>query len=217
MARAFVGSSSARLAAKNILSFGRYSEITLQDARERRLEARRMLAHGVDPAKHRDDVKRIARERAANTFEKIAREWHANKVPTWSARTAKNVIDRLEADIVPTLGRKPIDEMKHCDLLAALRKIQDRGANEIAHRQKAVCSQIFSYAIQCGFTDRNLVVDMKDVLKTTRPARRLRSNRRRRTSEVPGGHCRQRCAPLQANAHRISPDSAYLRANQRID
>jgi integrase len=89
-------------------------------------------------------------------------------VPTWSERTAKNTIQRLQADIFPSIGRMPIDEIKHRDLIATLRKIDDRGANEVTHRQKAVCSQIFSYAIQCGFTDRNLVVDMKDVLKTTR-------------------------------------------------
>jgi integrase len=89
-------------------------------------------------------------------------------VPTWSERTAKNMIQRLEADIFPTLGRMPISEIQHRDVIAALRKIEERGANEIAKRLKAVVSQIFSYAIQCGLTDRNLVVDMKDVLKTRR-------------------------------------------------
>ncbi|RFP23893.1 integrase arm-type DNA-binding domain-containing protein [Duganella sp. BJB476] len=153
---------------ENRLSFGPYPEITLQEARERRLEARKLLLNGVDPAKYRDDAKRRAVEQAANTFEKIAREWYATKVPTWSARTAKNMIQRLEADIFPEIGSRPIDELKHRDIIIALRKIEERGAAEIAHRLKAVCSKIFSYAIQCGLTDRNLVVDMKDVLKTRR-------------------------------------------------
>ena len=153
---------------ENALTFGPYPEITLQDAREKRLAARRLVLQGIDPAKHRDDAKRLLKERAANTFEKIAREWHANRVPTWSERTAKNVLQRLEADIFPAIGRKPIDELKHLDVIAALRKIEERGASEIAHRQKAVCATIFSYAIQCGFTERNLVTDMKDVLKTVR-------------------------------------------------
>jgi integrase len=150
------------------LTFGPYPEISLQDAREKRLETRRLMLQGVDPAKHRDTNKRLVADRLANTFEKIAREWYANKVPTWSERTAKNMIQRLEADIFPTLGRMPISEIQHRDVIAALRKIEERGANEIAKRLKAVVSQIFSYAIQCGFTDRNLVVDMKDVLKTRR-------------------------------------------------
>ena len=152
----------------NLLTFGPYPEITLQHAREKRLENRRLILQGIDPGKHRDDAKRRLKERAANTFEKVAREWHANKVPTWSERTAKNVLQRLEADIFPPIGRRPIDELKHLDVIAALRKIEERGASEIAHRQKAVCASIFSYAIQCGFTESNLVTDMKDVLKTVR-------------------------------------------------
>lgn len=150
------------------LTFGPYPEISLQDAREKRLETRRLMLQGVDPVKHRDATKRLVADRLANTFEKIAREWYANKVPTWSERTAKNMIQRLEADIFPSLGRMPISEIQHRDVIAALRKIEERGANEIAKRLKAVVSQIFSYAIQCGLTDRNLVVDMKDVLKTRR-------------------------------------------------
>lgn len=153
---------------ENRLTFGPYPEISLQEAREKRLEVRRLMLQGVDPAKHRDAAKRLVAERAANTFEKIAREWYANKVPTWSERTAKNMIVRLEADIFPQIGSRPIGELKHRDLIAALRKIEERGATEIAHRLKAVCAQIFSYAIQCGLTERNLVVDMRDVLKTRR-------------------------------------------------
>lgn len=153
---------------ENLLTFGPYPEITLQDAREKRLEARRLMLQGVNPARQRDDAKRLMAERAANTFEKIAREWYANKVPTWSERTAKNMIVRLEADIFPSIGSRPITELKHRDIIDALRKIESRGATEIAKRLKAVCSQIFSYAIQCGLTERNLVADMKDVLKTRR-------------------------------------------------
>ena len=155
---------------ENRLTFGPYPEITLQDAREMRLEARRLIVKGVDPAQQRNESKRLAADKLANTFEKIAREWYANKVPTWSERTSKNMIQRLEADIFPEIGRKPIGELKHLDVIAALRKIEQRGASEIAHRMKAVCAQIFSYAIQCGLTDRNLVVDMKDVLKTRKPS-----------------------------------------------
>jgi len=153
---------------ENKLTFGPYPEITLQHAREKRLETRRLMLAGVDPGKHRDDARRVAAARRANTFEKIAREWHANKVPTWSDRTATAMIARLEADIFPEIGSIPIDEIKHRDVIAALRKIEDRGATEIAKRIKAVCSQVFSYAIQCGLTERNLVADMKDVLKTRR-------------------------------------------------
>jgi integrase len=118
------------------------------------------------PAKHRDEAKHLLKDRTANTFEKIAREWHANKVPTWRERTAKNILQRLEADIFPCPW--PQAHRKHRDVIATLCKFEERAASEVAHRQKAVCSQIFSYAIQCGLTGRNLVADMKDVLKTVR-------------------------------------------------
>lgn len=153
---------------ENRLTFGPYPEVTLQGAREKRLETRRLMLQGVDPAQHRDDAKRLLTDRASNTFEKIAREWYANKAPTWSERTAKNMIVRLQADIFPVIGARPITNLNHRDIIDTLRKIEARGATEIAKRLKAVCSQIFSYAIQCGLTERNLVADMKDVLKTRR-------------------------------------------------
>ena len=93
------------------LTFGPYPEISLQDAREKRLETRRLMLQGVAPAKHRGANKPLAADRLANTFEKIAREWYANKVPTWSERTAKNMIQRLDADIFPAHGRMPIPEV----------------------------------------------------------------------------------------------------------
>jgi integrase len=78
------------------------------------------------------------------------------------------MIVRLEADIFPSIGSRPITELKHREIIDTLRKIEERGATEIAKRLKAVCSQIFSYAIQCGLAERNLVADMRDVLKTRR-------------------------------------------------
>src|SRR5476649_1611330 len=86
---------------ENTLTYGPYPEISLREAREKRLETRRLMLQGVDPAMHREDAKRLAAEQAANTFEKIAREWYANKVPMWSERTSKNMIQRLEVDIFP--------------------------------------------------------------------------------------------------------------------
>lgn len=152
----------------NRLTFGPYPEVTLAAAREKRLATRRLVLEGIDPAKHREERKRAAVEKASNTFEKVAREWHGNKVPTWSERTATNTLRRLEMDIFPGIGSRPIHEITHQELIATLRKIEARGAHEIAHRQKAVCSQIFSYGIQVGLLERNIAVDMKDVLKTVR-------------------------------------------------
>ncbi|MDB5761647.1 MAG: integrase [Herminiimonas sp.] len=149
----------------NRLTFGSYPETTLGEAREKRTAARRLLNDGIDPAKHRDDRRRLAEEKAAHTFEKVAREWHQNKIASWSLRTAKNTLHRLEVDIFPAIGRLPIAEVSHQQLIVALRKIEARGAHEVAHRIKATCAQVFSYAIQSGLADRNPAADMKDVLR----------------------------------------------------
>jgi integrase len=96
------------------------------------------------------------------TFRKVATEWHELKLNAWSPAYGQNVLHRLELDIFPDLGRLPIDEVTHRDLIDVFRKIESRGAHEIAKRNKAVCGQIFSYAIQTGAATRNPVADMKD-------------------------------------------------------
>jgi len=160
---------------ENVLTFGPYPEITLQEAREKRLETRRLMLRGVDPAKHRDDVRRLAAEKASNTFEKIAREWYANKVPTWSERTVKNMIVRLEADIFPQIGSRPIGELKHRDIIAALRKIEERGATEIAHRLKTVSVRI----------ERRQQLPASDQLCAERPPPNRHSALQRHDQELP--------------------------------
>ena len=107
-------------------------------------------------------------ERAANTFEKIARQWHTNRLETWQPSTARDIINRLEKDIFSEIGALPISAITHKQLMDTLRKIEERGANEIAKRLKANCARIFSYAIQHGYTDKNIAADLTDVLKPVR-------------------------------------------------
>ena len=70
-------------------------------------------------------------EKASHTFERVAREWHGNKAPSWSKRTADNTLRRLELDIFPEIGQRPMHAIKHRELIDALRKIERRGANEV--------------------------------------------------------------------------------------
>ena len=147
------------------LAFGSYPEIGLGGARTRRAEVRKLKAEDIDPAQAKKDKARQASEKAAQTFEKLAREWHANRLPTWHPTTAKDTIRRLELDIFPEIGAKPITEVTHQDMIRTLRKIEARGAKEIAHRLKATCARVFSYANQLGIENRNPAADMKDVLK----------------------------------------------------
>lgn len=149
----------------NRLSFGDYPLVSLADARNQCLMARRLLKDNIDPAVERDQKKEIALGVAANTFEKIAREWHTNRLDAWSPATAKDTIRRLENDIFPEIGKLPISEITHQQMIAALRKIEQRGAGEIAKRLKAICARVFSYANQHGIKNVNPAADLKDVLK----------------------------------------------------
>ena len=107
-------------------------------------------------------------EKNANTFEKIARHWHTNLLGRWQLSTARDIFNWLEEDIVPEIGALPISTIRHKQLIDTLRKIEARGANEIAKRLKANCARIFSYAIQHGYTDRNRAADLTDILKPVR-------------------------------------------------
>ena len=149
----------------NRLSFGDYPLVSLAEARGKCLAARKLLNNDVDPAEQRDQNKQVAIDKAGNTFEKIAREWHNNRLSAWSASTAKDTINRLEKDIFPQIGDLPIASISHQQMIGALRKIEERGAGEIAHRIKATCARVFSYANQNGIENKNPAADLKDVLR----------------------------------------------------
>jgi integrase len=149
------------------LTFGPYPEVSLLDARKKRMEAKTLKAAGNDPAQ----VKRIEKINKttahSNTFEAVAREWHAYKLDSWQERTAKNILHRLEKDIFPLIGKHPIAEIKAPVILDVLRQIEKRGAVEMAKRQGQVCGQIFRYAIACGKADNDPVPNLRGALKTT--------------------------------------------------
>ena len=109
--------------------------------------------------------KRSAKIANANTFEAIAREWHEHQRPGWSAKTAAYTLSRLEADIFPSLGARPIADIEAPELLETIRGIEARGALEIAKRTLAVCGQIFRYAIVTGRTARDPAGDLRGALK----------------------------------------------------
>lgn len=154
---------------RRTLAFGKYPLVSLADARDKRTAAKKLLENGIDPSQDKKEKARVAAEKDANTFEKLAREWHANRLPTWSEVTARDTIRRLELDIFPEIGQMPIGSIKHQHMIAALRKIEARGAHEIAHRLKATCARVFSYANQHGIENINPAADMRDVLKPVRP------------------------------------------------
>lgn len=144
------------------LSFGVYPEVGLRDARDRRFEARRLLAKGIDPSDARKAEK--VTQAGAESFEAIAREWHAKFAPGWVAVHGDRLLRRLEVDIFPWLGKKAIADIKAPELLAVLRRIEARGALETAHRAMQNCGQVFRYAVATGRAERDPTGDLRGAL-----------------------------------------------------
>lgn len=146
------------------LSLGTYPDTGLADARSKRDAARRLLAGGTDPGEHRKAEKAAGEDRAANSLEVVAREWHAKQATKWVKDHADRTMLRLENDIFPWLGKRPIAEVTAKELLAAVNRIADRGAVESAHRALQTCGQVFRYAIATGRADRNPAADLRGAL-----------------------------------------------------
>lgn len=149
---------------RKTLSMGIYPDVGLKDARIRRDDARKLLASDVDPGENRKAVKAAKFERATNSFEAIAREWFARNSATWKASHGDRIIRRFERDLFPWIGGKPISELTAPEVLAAVRKIEDRGALETAHRALSNCGQVFRYAIATGRASRDISADLRGAL-----------------------------------------------------
>lgn len=151
---------------EKLLAFGTYPDVPLIRAREKRDEARRLLADGVDPSENRKTQKAAKVALSANSFELIGREWFAKMKPEWSDSHADKIIERLERDIFPWLGVRPIAEISAVETLATLMRISDRGAKDTAKRAQQDCGRIFRYAIQTGRGTYNPVPDLRGALPT---------------------------------------------------
>ncbi len=149
---------------RKTLSMGVYPDVGLKEARNRRDDARTLLASDVDPGENRKATKAAKAERGANSFEAITREWFARNSGTWNASHADRTIRRFERDLFPWIGGKPIADLTAPDLLAALRKIENRGALETAHRALGNCGQVIRYAIATGRATRDISADLSGAL-----------------------------------------------------
>jgi integrase len=146
------------------ISLGVYPEVTLKEARLRREDEKRLVANGVDPSENRKAQKSAQKERSANSFETIAREWFTRKSQSWVPSHGSRIIRRLENDIFPWLGGKPVADIKAPELLSVIRRIEERGANETAHRALSECGQIFRYAVATGRAERDPSGDLRGAL-----------------------------------------------------
>lgn len=129
------------------ISLGVYPDTSLKDARDRRDEARRLVAQGVNPSLNRKVQKAARVSLLANSFETVACEWYAKRSPGWAPTHSSKVIRLLQRDVFPWLGSRPLAEITPPEVLAVLQRIEGRGAVETAHRAQQACSQVFRYAV----------------------------------------------------------------------
>lgn len=146
------------------LALGIYPEVSLAQARKRREAARELLADGIDPGEDRKIQKAAKAEQAVNSFEAVAREWYAKHLPNWAVSHAEKIIRRLECDVFPWLGKRPIAEIGAPDLLKVLRRVEGRGALDTAHRVHQNCGQILRYAVATGRAQRDPSADLRGAL-----------------------------------------------------
>lgn len=149
---------------EKLLALGVYPDVSLADARNKRDAARKLLANDIDPGVAKQILKRRAKLASENTFQTIALEWYAKFSTKWVPSHSNKVLRRLERDIFPWLGNKPINEITAPELLAALRRIENRGAIETAHRVHQNCGQIFRYAIVTARTEHDISADLRGAL-----------------------------------------------------
>lgn len=148
---------------EKLLALGSYPEISLLDARQRRDEARRQLANGINPGAVRKAQKQ-AKVGDTETFEVIAREWHNKFMTTWKRSHHERVLSRLERDVFPHLGKRPIAEIKAPELLGVLRRLEARGITHTAHIIRGICGQVFRYAVATGRAERDPSADLRGAL-----------------------------------------------------
>ncbi|MXZ34137.1 MAG: DUF4102 domain-containing protein [Acidobacteria bacterium] len=132
------------------ISLGVYPDVSLKEARKRREQARQLVANEIDPSEHRKAHKASIAEGSTNCFEAIAREWFTKYAPNWADSHSCRILSRLERDVFPWIGNKPIDAINGPQLLLVARRIEQRGALETAHRTLQNCGQVFRYAVATG-------------------------------------------------------------------
>jgi integrase len=164
-------------------SLGKYPEVSLAEAREKRDQMRKLVANDIDPVQSQRAAKESKKLAQAHSYEAVARTWFEGWKAARSPRHAEYVIRRLEADVFPVIGSRPVSEIQAPELVKMMKAIQRRGALDIAKRCYQMTSQVFRYAIAHGLAGRNPAGDIKpsDIL----PSRRQTNYARVDAKELP--------------------------------
>ncbi|HDU8105266.1 integrase arm-type DNA-binding domain-containing protein [Enterobacter mori] len=161
---------------QHLMAFGVYPETSLADARQKREEARKLVAAGIDPREHKRAVKE-EQTKEAITFESVAREWHAaNK--KWTEEHSRRVLKSLEDNLFPAIGKRSIDSFSTRDLLVPIKVVEATGRLEVASRLQQRTNAIMRYAVQSGLIDYNPAQEMAGAVASSnrvhRPALELK-------------------------------------------
>lgn len=154
------------------LSFGEYPGITLQRAREKRMEARRLLDEGIDPGALKKAAKEAERAEITEAFRNVAKEWHETRTGDFTEKHRGTVMFRLEKYVFPILGDKHINRIEPQDVLALVRPIDQQGHNETARRLLQIIAQVYRYALIIGRAERNPANDLSGALRPRRVTHR---------------------------------------------
>lgn len=151
------------------LTIGRYPAVSLADARKARDRARELLQQGVDPSAEKKRVRAAAALASLDTFERVARAWHEEKGPTLAPRYSGQVLDRLVENVFPRIGRLPVQSITAPQVLEVIRKVESRGAREMAHRIRMHISDVFVWAIASGICEQDPAGIIRKALKPRQP------------------------------------------------
>lgn len=153
------------------LALGQYPDVSLQKARQKRDAAKELLQNGKDPSAVRKSERRKQALAAGSTFEVVANEWFELNRSGWVESYSSRLRSRLEEDLLPFLGKRPIADIEPIDVLDVIRKIEQRGAIEMAKRIMQMASAIFSYSVATARCRRNPTLDIKGALAPAKPAK----------------------------------------------
>lgn len=150
-------------------AIGQFPQISLSAARQEAIEARRLIAQGIDPVRHRQERQRQALEASENVFGSLAEQWFVVRKAEWSAGHRVSIRQRLDNYVLPAFGATPVDQMDPVSILPVLRMIEDQGKVETAKRIRVIISQIFRFGISSGKATRDHAADLTDAMRKVEP------------------------------------------------
>ena len=169
---------------EKLLSFGEYPAVSLKQARERREEAKKMLAEGVDPGEHKKSAKAAILSETQDTFHNIALEWHETRTAEFSGKHRGTIMFRLETYLFPAIGKNHIAKLEPQDILAVVRPIEQKGLFETSRRLLQLVSQIFRYAVVTGRAKHNIAADLRGALRPRKVTHRAAVKGKEKVSQL---------------------------------